>query len=124
MRVRFAALAKPAAVTAAGLLGLALAAVPATASTPASPGAARHQAVTPIKHFIFLMQGGRTFDNYFGTYPGADGLSAGTCKIRVTGKPPDGCVKPFPLDGTQPAPLGANNTITANQYDAGKMDGS
>ena len=29
---------------------------------------------TTIKHFIFLMQGGRTFDNYFGTYPGAYGL--------------------------------------------------
>ncbi len=123
MRVRFAALVKLVAVTAAGLMGLALAAVPATASPPASPGAGRHQAVTPIKHFIFLMQGGRTFDNYFGTYPGADGLSAGTCQLRVTGKPAGGCVKPFLLDSAQRAPLGANNTIIANQYDAGKMDG-
>ena len=125
MRVRLAVLVKPAAVTAAGLLGLALATVPAVASSPSASAtrAPQHQAVTPIKHFIFLMQAGRTFDNYFGTYPGADGLSAGTCQLRVTGKPAGGCVKPFLLDGAQRAPLGANNTIIANQYDAGKMDG-
>jgi phospholipase C len=34
---------------------------------------------TPIKHFISLMQENHSFDNYFGTYPGADGIPAGTC---------------------------------------------
>ena len=29
---------------------------------------------TPIEHFIVLMQENHTFDNYFGTYPGADGI--------------------------------------------------
>jgi phospholipase C len=117
-----AALAKPAAVVSAALLGLALAASPAAASPSASPPA-QHQAVTPVKHFIFLMQGGRAFDNYFGTYPGADGLSAGTCQPRDTGRPADGCVKPFLLGGGHLPSLGANNTIIANQYDGGKMDG-
>src|SRR6266581_8655193 len=101
MRVRFAALVKLVAVTAAGLMGLALAAVPATASPPASPGAGRHQAVTPIKHFIFLMQGGRTFDNYFGTFPGADGIPANACQPYVASRPTGGCVKPFLLDSAQ-----------------------
>jgi len=133
MRAGFAALIKPAAVVSAALMGLALAAVPAAASPSASPPsappraaqppAAGHQAVTPVKHFIFLMQGGRTFDNYFGTYPGADGLSAGACQLRVTGKPADGCVKPFLLSGGHLPSLGANNTIIANQYNGGKMDG-
>ena len=131
MRAGFAALVKPAAVVSAALLGLALAAVPAAASSSASPPSAQprgtrgagHQAVTPVKHFIFLMQGGRTFDNYFGTYPGADGLSAGTCQLRVTGKPADGCVKPFLLRGGHLPSLSANNTIIANQYNGGKMDG-
>jgi len=128
MRAGSAALAKPAAVVSAALLGLALAAGPAAASPPASPPpaqprAAGHQAVTPVKHFIFLMQGGRTFDNYFGTYPGADGLSAGACQLRVTGKPADGCVKPFLLSGGHLPSLSANNTIIANQYNGGKMDG-
>ena len=122
MRAGFAALVKPAVVVSAALLGLVLAAVPAAASPSASPPA-QHQAVTPVKHFIFLMQGGRSFDNYFGTYPGTDGLSAGTCQPRDTGKPADGCVKPFLLSGSHLPSLGANNTIIANQYNGGKMDG-
>jgi phospholipase C len=122
MRARFAALAKPAAAVSATVLSLALAVAPAAASPSPSPPA-QHQAITPVKHFIFLMQGGRTFDNYFGTYPGADGLSAGTCQLRVTGKPADGCVKPFLLGGGHLPSLGANHTILANQYNGGKMDG-
>jgi phospholipase C len=119
------ALVKLAAVTSAGLLSLALAAAPAAASPPSASAtrAAQHQAVTPVNHFIFLMQGGRTFDNYFGTFPGAQGPPAGTCQLRVIGRSADGCVRPFLLDGAQRAPLGANNTIIANQYDGGKMDG-
>jgi phospholipase C len=122
MRARFAALAKPAVAVSATVLSLALAAAPAAASPSPSPPA-QHQAVTPVKHFIFLMQGGRSFDNYFGTYPGADGLPAGTCQPRDTGKPADGCVKPFLLSGSHLPSLGANNTIIANQYNGGKMDG-
>ncbi|MCL4251180.1 MAG: alkaline phosphatase family protein [Anaerolineae bacterium] len=34
---------------------------------------------TPIEHFIFLMQENHSFDNYFGTYPGADGIPPDTC---------------------------------------------
>jgi phospholipase C len=127
VRAGLTVLVKPVAVISAALLGLALAAAPATALPSASPPAAqapaKHQAVTPIKHFVFLMQGGRSFDNYFGTYPGADGLSAGTCQLRVAGKLADGCVKPFLLSGGHLPSLGANNTILASQYDGGKMDG-
>ena len=42
------------------------AAVPAAADSPPT--------TTPIKHFVVLMQENHTFDNYFGTYPGANGL--------------------------------------------------
>ncbi len=34
---------------------------------------------TPIRHFVTVMQEGHTFDNYFGSYPGAAGIPAGTC---------------------------------------------
>jgi phospholipase C len=37
------------------------------------------QTKTPIKHFVSLMQENHSFDNYFGTYPGADGIPEGTC---------------------------------------------
>ena len=30
-----------------------------------------------IEHFIFIMQENRSFDHYFGTYPGADGITPG-----------------------------------------------
>ncbi|HYY18478.1 MAG TPA: alkaline phosphatase family protein [Streptosporangiaceae bacterium] len=124
MRAGLTALARPAAVVAVALLGLVLAAAPAAAiPSPGRPQAAGHQAATPVKHFIFLMQGGRTFDNYFGTYPGAAGLAPGTCQPRDTGKPADGCVKPYLLSGGHLPSLGANNTIIANQYNGGKMDG-
>ena len=32
----------------------------------------------PINHVIVIMQGKRSFDHYFGKYPGADGLSNDT----------------------------------------------
>jgi phospholipase C len=89
----------------------------------ASPAAAATHTATPIRHFIFLMQGGRTFDNYFATYPGADGPPPGTCQPRSAGRPEEGCVKPFPLGDRQPPPLGASSTTIASQYQHGKMDG-
>jgi phospholipase C len=42
-------------------------------------GAPATKTKTPIKHFITLMQENHSFDNYFGTYPGADGIPEGTC---------------------------------------------
>jgi len=93
------------------------------AAAPGQPAGLAAQPTTPIKHFIFVMQGGRTFDNYFGTYPGADSIPAGTCQLRVLGHPRDGCIKPYSLNGKQPPPLGASKTVIAQQYDHGKMNG-
>jgi phospholipase C len=112
----------PASAVAAALAAL-LSAAPAAASAAQPAGQRTVSTATPIKHFIFLMQGGRTFDNYFGTYPGAEGTPAGTCQQRVAGKPQDGCIKPFPLIGKQPPPLGASRTTITSQYDHGKMSG-
>jgi phospholipase C len=41
-----------------------------------------HDPRDKIKHVIVLVQGKRSFDHYFGTYPGADGLSNNT-KVPV-----------------------------------------
>jgi phospholipase C len=111
----------PASVTIA-VLTVALSAGPA-AAVPRQPAPRATAASTPIKHFIFLMQGGRTFDNYFGSFPGADGFPAGTCLPRDLHQPRHGCVKPFLLDGNQTPPLGASKSVIAGQYDHGKMDG-
>ena len=43
------------------------------------PAAAAQRPATPIEHFVVLMQENHSFDNYFGTFPGADGIPRGTC---------------------------------------------
>ncbi|HKT04199.1 MAG TPA: alkaline phosphatase family protein [Rugosimonospora sp.] len=90
---------------------------------PAAPATAAGQTATPIKHFVYLMQGDRTFDNYFGTYPGADGIPAGTCQPLVRSSTRSGCVKPFPLHGTAPQPLEPGRSTLAAQLDNGRLDG-
>src|SRR5271166_5505878 len=42
-------------------------------STPSRPGD-----ITTIQHIIFIIKENRSFDNYFGQYPGADGATSGT----------------------------------------------
>src|SRR5215469_9332362 len=32
----------------------------------------------PVKHIVFFIKENRTFDNYFGTYPGANGATTAT----------------------------------------------
>lgn len=107
-------------------IGVALA-VLLVASAPAvgAEGSSRSQAAptrTPIEHVVTVMQEGHTFDNYFGSFPGADGIPANTC-MPVSPPQAEPCVKPFPL-GTVPLRdlergAGAFRTAEAN----GAMNG-
>src|SRR5262249_32770408 len=66
------------------ILGLmcfaALAACTHDSASPASPGAANSLAgpvrpeLAKIQHIVIIMQENRSFDHYFGTFPGADGI--------------------------------------------------
>ena len=38
----------------------------------------RTQSSNPIQHFVFIIKENRSFDSYFGAFPGADGASQGT----------------------------------------------
>jgi phospholipase C len=63
---------------------------------PKASAATRHPPSIPrnihkIKHVIVIMQENRSFDSYFGTYPGADGIPHGVCVPDPRG----GCVRPF-----------------------------
>src|SRR5919202_1831025 len=51
-----------------------------------------------IQHVVVIMQENRSFDHYFGTYPGADGIPAqdGVPTVCVPHPQTDQCVKPFP----------------------------
>ena len=46
---------------------------PTTAATAPAPGNGIHK----IQHIVFLIKENRTFDQYFGTFPGADGATFG-----------------------------------------------
>jgi phospholipase C len=99
-------------------VGFSVAMVPLPAA--AAPVIAKR---TPIQHFLYLMQGDRSFDNYFGSYPGADGFPPGTCQHRDLANPRRGCVVPFPLAGTAPQPLAAGRNVIKAQLDGDRMDG-
>ena len=90
----------------------------ATGAGAATPPAAS----TPVQHFLFMMQGDRTFDNYFGAYPGADGIPSGVCQEFVVGHPDNGCVKPFLLDPTTATSIIAGPSLINRQWNNGAMD--
>ncbi len=41
--------------------------------------AAQPAGIHKIRHVVVIMQENRSFDSYFGTFPGADGIPAGVC---------------------------------------------
>ncbi|MCU1372979.1 MAG: hypothetical protein JWO68_265 [Actinomycetia bacterium] len=83
---------------------------PATAAATASP----------IEHVVVVLQENRSFDNYFGTFPGADGLPVGTCLPTTT---PGRCLRPFHdmADVGRGGPHGA--AAMRADIDHGRMDG-
>ncbi len=78
---------------------------------------------TPIKHVITLMQENHSFDNYFGTYPGANGVPEGTCLPVDLNDPQAGCVEPFHIGDLPIEDLDHSNDTALLQLNGGKMDG-
>ena len=87
---------------------------PPTTSPEIPPG------LEKIQHFVFIMQENRSFDSYFGTYPGANGIPPGISFVD-------------PHDGTTVTPYHDTNDINLGgphgwdnaqaDIDNGKMDG-
>jgi phospholipase C len=83
-------------------------------------GAAEPEGIHKIQHVVMIMQENRSFDSYFGTYPGANGIPAGVCEPDpVNG----GCVAPFhdPSDKNYGGPHG--HGAFTKDLDGGMMDG-
>lgn len=98
----------------AGLLGLPAAAARAAAPTPA----------TPIEHFVVLMQEGHSFDNYFGSYPGAAGPPPDTCAPIDLSRPAvASCIRPYPIGDSSVEKLSHTGRIFDLQYNGGAMNG-
>jgi phospholipase C len=73
-----------------------------------------------IRHVVIIMQENRSFDSYFGTFPGADGIPPGVC---VPDPANGGCVAPF-HDSSDLNYGGPHGLANANaDIDGGRMDG-
>jgi phospholipase C len=78
-----------------------------------------------IKHVIVIQQENRSFDSYFGTFPGADGIpmSSGQPTVCVPNPSTDACVAPY-LDHADVNGGGPHSAPNATaDVNGGKMDG-
>ncbi len=103
------------------LLSLFLSGIGTGSAAAREPGSSAN---TPIQHFIMLMQQNHTFDNYFGTYPGADGIPASTCMpASFPDERTKTCIKPFHIENYPVIDMPHNANVFAADYNGGKMDG-
>ncbi len=85
-------------------------------SSPESPG------MDKINHVVWIIQENRSFDNYFGTYPGADGFPPTTCLPKMPGS--KDCVAPFHMPAGAPTcDLDHSWRIAHAAINNGRMDG-
>ena len=78
---------------------------------------------TPIQHLIVLMQENHTFDNYFGMYPGADGLPTDVKMPVDPNDPNTKYIEPFYIGDQSISDLNHSSKTFMLQYNDGKMDG-
>ncbi len=104
------------------LLSLAVSAMPSL-GVSAAPGS-QAETATPIQHLVVVMQQNHTFDNYFGTYPDANGFPPDTCMpISLSNPGSMDCVAPFSIDSYPIEDLSHSSATFKQQYQNGKMNG-
>jgi len=119
---------------AAALLAFALSiAVPAADAAAAAPARAVAPAAAParprdlqkIKHVVFVVQENRSFDHYFGTFPGADGIPMrdGVPTVCLPGAIDGGCQRPFHNIGDVNGGGPHDHRAAVGDVDGGAMDG-
>src|SRR5262245_15146840 len=99
-------------------MALALVAVATAAVWPT--GTSADVGIHNIQHVVVIMQENRSFDSYFGTYPGAMGIPSGVC---VPDPANGGCQAPYhnPSDVNYGGPHGSGSAKA--DIDNGNMDG-
>jgi phospholipase C len=115
---------RTAALTAISLATLLVFACGGEPAKPA-PAPSAESDLSKIKHVVIIMQENRSFDSYFGTYPGADGIPIqnGVPTVCVPDPQTSACVKPFhdPKDLNRGGPHGERDA--RNDANGGRMDG-
>ncbi|MDQ6743969.1 MAG: phospholipase [Candidatus Dormibacteraeota bacterium] len=106
---------------AVAVLATPLACQPPGTSSPGGTSASTGK----IQHVVVVMQENRSFDSYFGTYPGAEGLPRRDGQFTVCLPDPakGGCAKPYhdPNDLNGGGPHGTDNGRA--DINGGRMDG-
>jgi phospholipase C len=111
----------------------AVAAVGCTSGSPraagpgptANPPTAGEAGMSKIRHIVVVMQENRSFDTYFGTYPGADGIpmANGSPAVCVPDPKAGTCAQPY-VDHADMNGGGPHSQANATaDIDGGKMDG-
>ena len=128
----------PLAVCAGALLALSLGCTRASGSgatdAGTAPGGAGTGAGTPdpavlrahIQHIVIIMQENRSFDHYFGTFPGAEGIprdAQGVPTVCVNDPKTGTCVKPFHLAADKNVGGPHDSKAATTCINGGKMDG-
>src|SRR5579859_7617427 len=99
----------------------------AACANPFSQGQSsnNNSGIHKIQHIVVIMQENRSFDSYFGTYPGADGIPMqnGVPSVCVPDPQTNQCIKPYhdPNDLNGGGPHGQVNATA--DINGGKMDG-
>jgi phospholipase C len=94
-----------------------------SAAPPVAQPASPAKPATPIEHVVVLMQENHTFDNYFGTYPGADGVPAGVCMPRDPANASAGCQPSYHLPSRRTVDLAHGTDVALAALNGGKLDG-
>ena len=122
-------LSRPFAAAAAALgVVSALVGVAAVSAAHQSRAASRRPAqagIHKIRHVIVIMQENRSFDSYFGTYPGADGIPRRHGVPRVCIRDPlvGRCVRPFHEHAERNVGGPHDHIDALRDIDGGRMDG-
>ncbi len=85
---------------------------------PPPPPLSIVDAATPIQHLVILLKENHGFDNYFGTFPGADGLPANVSLPDGSG----GFVSPHWISGTSTPDPPHDRASELEEYDGGLND--
>ena len=83
------------------------------------------QGVHKIQHIVVIMQENRSFDSYFGTYPGADGIPMknGVPTVCLPNPVTKQCVRPYHDPSVINTGGGHGVGAAITDLDGGKMDG-
>ena len=114
-------------IVALGIVACALLATALSSAPPAGASLAPVDGIDPalgifnIDHVIFIVQENRSFDHYFGTFPGADGIPSGVCLPDPT---VNQCRRPYHDTNAFDAGGPHNEKASRLTIDDGKMDGT